>query len=67
MASQSVIIWWRVSLACRHNLHVGPISGLSLDWKYARLLCPVILLIHVLSNCVPILSMYFDLFLLGES
>ena len=41
---------------------MGSISGLSLDWKYARLLCPVILLIHVLS----ILSMYFDLFLLGD-
>ena len=51
-----------VPLACRHNLHVGSISGLRLDWKYAKLLCPVILLIRVLSMCVPILSMYFDLF-----
>ena len=50
VASQSVIRWWRVSLACRHNLHVGSISGLSLDWKYAKLLCPVILLILTLSQ-----------------
>ena len=42
VASQSVIKWCRVSFVCRHNLHVGSISGFSLDWKYARLLCPVI-------------------------
>ena len=37
-----------VSLACRHSLHVGSISGLSLDWKYVKLFsCPVILLSHV--------------------
>ena len=45
---------------------MGSISGLSLDWKYARLLCPVILLIHVLSMNVPIFKIDFDLFLLGE-
>ena len=35
VASQSDIRWLRVSLACRHSLHVGSISGLSLDWKFS--------------------------------
>ena len=34
VASQSVSRWWSVSLACRHNLHAGSISGLSSDRKY---------------------------------
>ena len=33
VASQSVIRWCRVSLACKQSLHVGSISALILDWK----------------------------------
>ena len=61
VASQSAIRWHSDSLAWRHSPQVGSISGLSLDWKYAKLLYPVIVLIHVLSMYVPIFSMYFYL------
>ena len=54
VASQSVIKWCSVSLPCRHSLHVGSISGWILDWKYARLLWPVMALIHVLNMCIAI-------------
>ena len=48
---------------------MGSISGLRFDWKYARLLCPVILLIHVLNMynlcwfvCVSFFSFSFGFF-----
>ena len=33
VASQSVIRWCSVSFSCGQSLHVGSISGLSLDWS----------------------------------
>ena len=61
VASQSVVRLYNVELTCRHSLQVGSIPGLFLAWKYSQLLCPVVLLIHVLSIYVPISSIYMDL------
>ena len=66
VVSQFVMRWCNVSFPCSQSLYVGSISGFSLNWKYAKMLCPFIPFIQAPSIAVPILSTYFDLFLFGE-
>ena len=61
-ASQSVIRWCKISLDCLHNLQTGSILGFNFDWKYARLLWSIILLIHVLI-CACCYCCCYDIFL----
>ena len=56
VASQSVIRWWSVSLACRQSLDVGSISVLSFDWKYAG----YYVLLYTLDPCAQNICTHFQ-------